>query len=426
MKKLIVIIFIISLLYVIPSNAKEKRIYVAKINGMIGRGVEYQFDEAVEMAKNGEALIVMLDTPGGMANSMNNIIEKITNSKTSVIIYVAPSGAEAFSAGTYILMASDIAAMAPSTTIGACQPRIINPATGMPEEAPQKEIRAYTAKMRSLAELHGRNASAAEKFVEENLALSEKEALEKGVIEIIASNVSELIKKIDGMEVKNRSLNLKNANIYRIKWGAKEKIINYLTDPSIASLLLTIGLFGLIIGFFTPTFHLPETIGAIFIILALYGLSYIGVNAAGILLILLGIIFFIVEALTPTFGFWTTAGAISLIFGIMLLPSASSIYEMPKNWYISFRIGSILLIVGIASFFAYALIKSAKAKKKRPKIGEGDLIGLKGIAITDISPRGQVKVIGEIWNAESEENIKKGEEIVVISQERLKLKVKRA
>ena len=154
MKKLIVIIFIISLLYVIPSNAKEKRIYVAKINGMIGRGVEYQFDEAVEMAKNGEALIVMLDTPGGMANSMNNIIEKITNSKTPVIIYVAPSGAEAFSAGTYILMASDIAAMAPSTTIGACQPCIINPATGMPEEAPQKEIRAYTAKMRSLAELH--------------------------------------------------------------------------------------------------------------------------------------------------------------------------------------------------------------------------------------------------------------------------------
>jgi membrane-bound serine protease (ClpP class) len=266
----------------------------------------------------------------------------------------------------------------------------------------------------------------AEKFVTENVALDEKEALEKGCIEVVASNLSSLLDEINGMVVKGRKINTSDAEIIEIKWGVREKIINYLTDPSIASLLLTIGLFGLIIGFFTPTFHLPETIGAIFIVLALYGLSYIGINAAGILLIILGIIFMIIEAHTPTFGFWTAMAIISLIFGIMLIPSSHSIHEMPEGWYISFRLGSILIIVIVATFFAYALYKVSKAKKLKPRIGYGDLIGQKGIAITDLNPKGQVKVRGEIWNAEADENVKKGEEIIVVAQERLKLKVRKA
>ncbi len=425
MKKLLLVILILTLLSN-ASLAEHKKIYVASIEGMIAGGTEQQFEKAIDAAKNGEALIVKLDTPGGMANAMNSIIKKIEASSTPVIIYIAPSGAQAFSAGTYILMASDIAAMAPATTIGACQPRIINPATGMPEEAPQKEINAYASKMKSLAEQHGRNASMAEKFVTENVALDEKEALEKGCIEVVASNLSSLLDEINGMVVKGRKINTSDAEIIEIRWGVREKIINYLTDPSIASLLLTIGLFGLIIGFFTPTFHLPETIGAIFIVLALYGLSYIGINAAGILLIILGIIFMIIEAHTPTFGFWTAMAIISLIFGIMLIPSSHSIHEMPEGWYISFRLGSILIIVIVATFFAYALYKVSKAKKLKPRIGYGDLIGQKGIAITDLNPRGQVKVRGEIWNAEADENVKKGEEIIVVTQERLKLKVRKA
>ncbi|RLB58157.1 MAG: nodulation protein NfeD [Deltaproteobacteria bacterium] len=425
MKKIVFILFIFILLSH-SSLALHKRVYVATVEGMIAGGTEQQFEKAIDAAKDGEVLIIKLDTPGGMANAMDEIIKKISNSKTPVIIYIAPSGAQAFSAGTYILMASDIAAMAPATALGACQPRIINPATGMPEAAPQKEINAYAAKMRSLAELHGRNVSMAEKFVTENVALNEKQALENGSIDIIASNVSELLEKIDGWIVKGRKINVSNAKIYVIKWGLREKIMNYLTDPSIASLLLTIGLFGLIIGFFTPTFHLPETIGAIFIILALYGLSYIGVNAAGILLIILGIIFMIIEAHTPTFGFWTAMAIVSLIFGIMLVPSPSSIQEMPESWYLSFRIGSILIISIVAAFFAYALYKVAKAKKRKPKIGYGDLVGMNGIAITDINPDGQVKVRGEIWNAQADEYIGKGENVIVIAQERLKLRVRKA
>jgi len=428
-KKIIVIVILLVLsisFTFIPSHAKEKRVYIVSIKGMIAGGTEYEFEKALKEARDGEVLIVSLSTPGGMASSMDNIIEAIENSKVPVVIYVAPAGAEAFSAGTYILMSSDIAAMAPSTTIGACQPRIINPATGFPQEAPQKEINAYTAKMKSLALSHGRNATIAEKFVTENLALTEKEALENGIIEIIASNITQLVGKLNGMTVKNNTLNLTGAKILKIQPSMRGKIINYLSDPQIASLLLTIGLFGLIIGFFTPTFHLPETIGAILIILALYGLSYIGINAAGILLIALGIIFMVVEALTPTFGFWTVAAVITLIFGIMLLPASSAINEMPRSWYLSFRMVSIVIIIAIASFFIYALIKVAKAKKIKPRIGEGDLVGKKGVAITDIKPEGQVKVSGEIWKAESDEEIRKGDKIMVSEQKRLKLKVRKA
>jgi len=424
MKKLALALFVIALIS-IPSYAQQKKVYVAEIKGMINGGTEQQFEKALNEARNGEALIIKLDTPGGMANSMDKIIEKIMTAKIPVIIYVAPSGAQAFSAGTYILMASDIAAMAPGTTIGASQPRLMNPATGMPEEAPQKEVNAYTAKMKSLAMQHNRNATMAEKFVTENKAINEKEALKAGVIEVIASNISNLLEKIDGMVVKNVTLDTKNVRIYEIRWGVREKIIGYLTDPSIASLLLTIGMLGLFIGFFTPTFHLPETIGAIFIILALYGLSYIGINAAGILLVILGIIFLIIEAHTHTFGFWTAMAIISLIFGVILIPSPAYLREMPRDWFITFRISTLVVVVIIGLFFAYAIFKVVRAKMRKPKIGEGDLIGFKGIAITDVNPKGQVRVRGEIWNAESEENIKKGEEIIVVGQENLKLKVRK-
>jgi len=427
MKKLLAIMLI---LLIIPfSNAIDKKVYVAKIKGMIARGVENQIDKALDMAKNGEALIIMLDTNGGLVSSMENIIKMIENSNIPVIIYVAPSGAKAFSAGTFILMASHVAAMANATVIGACQPRIVNPSTGLPEKADEKEINAYSAMMKSLAAKHKRNESMAENFVKQNIALNEKEALKAGIIEIIAYDLDDLIKKLDDRKIslkgENYTLNLKDAKIYVIKWGIRDKIINYLSDPQVSSLLLIIGLFGLIIGFLTPGYHLPETLGAISLILSLYGLTYIGINIVGILLISLAFIFFIIEALTPTFGFWTLAAIITFIFGIMLIPSGEAMHEMPLSWYYGFRIASITVAIVLTAFFSYAIAKAIKAKKSKPKIGREDLVGKKGIAITDIKPRGQVKVMGEIWQAEAEEEIKKGEEIVVLKQERLLLKVKK-
>ena len=432
MKKLCIIALILIFISFIPvSKAEEKKVYVAEIEGMIAGGTENQFEKAIDMAnkEKAEALIIMLDTPGGISTSMENIIKKIYSAKIPIIIYVAPQGANAFSAGTFILLASHLAAMAPSTAIGACQPRIINPATGMPEEAPQKEINAYTAKIKAIANKTARNETAAMKFVTENLALTPEKALQMGIIEIVAENVTSLLEKAQGMQIningKNVTLDFEGAKIVKIKWNLRDKFVNYLTDPQIASLLFTIGIIGLVFGFLSPGFHLPEVMGAICLILALYGLSYIGVNAAGILLLIIAFIFMIIEAHTPTFGFWITAAIITFIFGIVLLPATDALYQMPKNWYVSFRIGSIIVAVALSIFFAYAITASLRIRRAKPRIGEEELIGMEGIAITNIHPKGQIKIRGEIWQAESEEEIKEGEEVLVIDKKGLTLKVKR-
>lgn len=435
MKKLCIIILTLLLISFIPfSKAGEKKVFVAEIEGMIAGGTEHQFEKAIDTAERegATALIILLDTPGGISSSMENIIKEIYNAKIPVIVYVAPQGAYAFSAGTFILLSSHLAAMAPSTTIGACQPRMINPATGMPEEAPQKEINAYTTYIKSIANRTRRNISAAEKFVTENLALSPEEALKKGVIEVIAENVTVLSKKVQGMRIKglldgkeNVTLDLEGAEIIKIRWNVRDTFLNYLTDPQIASLLFTIGIIGLIFGFLSPGFHVPEVMGTICLILALYGLSYIGVNAAGILLLIIAFIFMIIEAYTPTFGFWTTAAIITFIFGIVLLPATDALYQMPKDWYISFRIGSIVVAIVLSIFFAYAIAASLKMRRAKPKIGGEEIIGMKGTALTAINPKGQIKIRGEIWQAESEEEIKEGEEVMVIDKKGLVLKVKK-
>ncbi len=230
----------------------------------------------------------------------------------------------------------------------------------------------------------------------------------------------------------NFTLDLKGAEIVKIGWDFRDVVINYLTDPQVASLLLTIGIMGLIFGFLTPGFHLPETLGAILVVLALYGLSYIGINAAGVILISLAFIFIVVEAHTPTFGFWTAAAIISFIFGIVLIPAANSIYEMPTDWFVSFRVASIVAAVAIGAFFAYAIAAVIKAKRAKPKMGDEEFIGMEGVAITDVNPKGQVKVRGRIWEAEAAgaeegaEEIREGDEIVVVSKERMVLKVKKA
>lgn len=414
----------------IGSAQEDKIIYLAEIQGIIAGGSENQFEKLLSQSPSPEAVIVVLDTPGGLATAMEEIIKKIQEASIPVIIYVGPPGAQAFSAGTFILLSSHLAAMAPSTSIGACQPRITNPATGLPETAPEKEINAYTSYIKSLAEEQGRNATIAEQFVTENLALSPQEALDAGVIEIIADDVSDLLKKATNRTIQGTVkgekvlLNLTDAHVITLDWNTRDVFLNLLTDPQIASLLFTIGILGLVFGFLSPGFHVPETVGAICIILGALGLAYIGVNVAGIILVFLGILFFIIEALTPTFGFWTTAAIITLIIGIILIPGSDAIYQMPMEWFISFRVGSIIIVAALGIFFAYGLTAAWRAKRKKPVTGTIAMIGKKGIAISHLNPRGQVKIEGEIWNAESlKGSIEKNSEIVVMEKERLVLKV---
>jgi len=431
---LLLIIFLLGLIPISQGSDGDKKVYVAEIDGLIAEGAANRFARAIDRAEkeDARALVVMLDTAGGLSTAMKAIIRDIENAPLPVIVYIAPPGSYAFSAGTFILLSAHLAAMAPATSMGACQPRVVNPATGTSEKASDKEINAYASYIASLAESHGRNAAAARLLVIDNLAWGPEEALAGGMVELVAGNLTELLALAHGMPIRgsvagreNLTLDLEGARVVHIKWGVRDVVINHLTDPQIASLLLTIGLLGLLFGFLTPGFHLPETVGAICIILGLYGLSFIGVNAAGVILVAMALVLFIVEASTPTFGFWTTAGVIALVFGIVLIPASDAIYEMPTDWFTSFRIASLVVALAIGAFFAYALAASLKAKRAQPKLGDEEFVGLGGVAMTDLAPRGQVKVRGKIWEAEAEEPVSSGEEVVVTGKHRMLLQVEK-
>lgn len=437
MKRFTCILLLLLIAAMLPTPALADdgpAVYVATIDGMIAEGAANRFRKAIDRAEDDHAaaLIVRLDTPGGLSTAMNDIIRAIEGSTVPVVVFVAPAGAQAFSAGTFILLSSHLAAMAPATSIGACQPRIIDPATGTAEPAPQKEINAFATKIESIAASRGRNRTAARLFVTENLAFSPSEAVANTTVELVAENVTELVALADGMAIRgtlqgktNVTLNLAGADVVQIRWTFRDTVVDYLTDPQIASLLLTIGILGLVMGFLTPGFHVPEVVGAIFLVLALYGLSFIGVNAAGVLLLILAFIFLAVEAYTPTFGLWTTAAVVTLAFGIVLIPASDALYEMPTDWFTSFRIASIAAAVIIGGFFAYALYASLKTKRSTPRLGDEEFIGREGIAATDIDPQGQVKVRGKLWRAESDQSIEKGERVVVTGKKRMTLLVKK-
>jgi membrane-bound serine protease (ClpP class) len=410
-------------------------VYVAEIEGLIAGGAADRIARAIDRAEDGEgqALILQLDTPGGLSTAMKDIIRDVEGAKIPVIVYVSPQGAYAFSAGTFILLSAHLAVMAPATSIGACQPRVVDPTTGLAEKASDKEINAFATYIASIALRHGRNETAARLFVTDNLALNPDEAVANGTVELVADDLDDLMALADGMSIRgavdgaeNITLTLQGARLVRIEWGIRDRVINYLTDPQIASLLLTIGMLGLLFGFLTPGFHVPETIGAISLILGLYGLSFIGVNAAGVILVVVALILFAVEVYTPTFGLWTTAGVIALLFGIVLIPASDAIYAMPTDWFTSFRIASLVVAVALGAFFAYAMAASLKAKRTQPRLGDEEFVGQDGIAVTAVDPQGQVKVRGKIWQAQTHgEPIRPGEPVTVLEKKRLLLTVEK-
>lgn len=418
------------------SSGEGGVIYVLQFEGEIFLGAQQMFQEAIEYSENSGAicLIVELNTNGGELHSLERIIQDINNSRVPVVIYVSPKGAVAFSAGTFLVVGSHIAAMAPGTTIGAAQP-ITMEATGEVKEAPEKVVKATSALIRNIAEEHGRPGDVVEKFVTENLTMGPEEALESGVIDLIANDVYDLIEKIDGKEVSvlggNVILKTKGARIEYIEPSLSSKIFNVLSNPVIAYVLLMLGIWGLIIGFYTPGFYLPETIGAVCLLLSLSILVGLGANVLGLLLILLGFIFFLAELKTPTFGFFSTAAVISLLLGsILLIPWGG--FRLPgeqaKELYFQFLSMAIAIVLGMGGFVVFAFYKIVQSRKLKPVTGYEGLIGQKGVVVKDIlkGETGVVKIKGELWKAKSDQEIRKGEEIVVKGVEGLILKVERS
>ncbi|BAA30618.1 NfeD family protein [Pyrococcus horikoshii] len=426
---MIVLIFLAS-----PILAKNI-VYVAQIKGQITSYTYDQFDRYITIAEqdNAEAIIIELDTPGGRADAMMNIVQRIQQSKIPVIIYVYPPGASAASAGTYIALGSHLIAMAPGTSIGACRPILGYSQNGSIIEAPPKITNYFIAYIKSLAQESGRNATIAEEFITKDLSLTPEEALKYGVIEVVARDINELLKKSNGMKTKIPvngryvTLNFTNVEVRYLAPSFKDKLISYITDPNVAYLLLTLGIWALIIGFLTPGWHVPETVGAIMIILAIIGFGYFGYNSAGILLIIVAMLFFIAEALTPTFGLFTVAGLITFIIGGILLFGGGEEYLVRKEVFSQLRILIITVGAILAAFFAFGMAAVIRAHKKKARTGKEEMIGLIGTVVEELNPEGMIKVRGELWKARSKFNgkIEKGEKVRVVDMDGLTLIVVR-
>jgi membrane-bound serine protease (ClpP class) len=414
-------------LFLLSSLAWAKEVYLVRVEEVISPAVADLIDTAIRQAKQkgAECLVIELDTPGGLANSMQKIIKMVLNSPVPIVVYVAPSGAKAASAGAIITLSAHIAAMAPGTNIGAAHPVNLS-GKKMSKEMQKKVVNDMVAYVRSIADKRHRNAEVVAKMVRQSVSLTAKEALKNKVIDLMAENLTDLLKKIDGktvnLETGKRILHTKEAQVVVLKDGLRYDILRILSNPEIAYLLMMIGLAGLYFELAHPGAILPGVVGAISLVLAFFAFQTLPVNYAGILLIFLGIIFFVMELKITSYGLLTVAALFCYTLGSVML-----FHHAPKYLRLSWTT-LITTLTFISLFFIGVLSLVVKAQRAKVKSGLDVLIGEKGNALTDISAGrpGKVFVHGEIWNAESEEEIKKDEKIEVIGVKGLKLQVKKS
>jgi len=430
MKKKTIIFFLI-LTFIFFYSLKENyttpnsSIYLLQLNGIINPITSQYVVSGIENAEAEEAecLILQLDTPGGLDTSMRDIIKKMLNSTIPIIVYVSPSGGRAASAGVFITLASNIAAMAPGTNIGAAHPVVMGEGE-IDEEMKAKMENDAAAYIKTIAEKRGRNAQWAEKAVRESVSITEQKAIEIGVIEFIANDVDELIEIIDGVRVttasETRILKTKGAEIIPVKMTFKDLFLHSLTNPNVAYILLFLGIYGILGEFSHPGSFFPGIVGGISLILAFVAFQSIPINYAGLLLITFGIVLLVIEVYTPTFGVLTAGGVTSLILGSFMLSKSTAPF-------LRISLGLIIsMSLATAAFFVFALSKGIKIQWKKPVTGREGLIGKIGIAKTDLTPEGTIFIHGERWQASTEDElIKVGEEVEVLEVKGLNLIVKK-
>jgi len=371
-------------------------------------------DRAIQAAaaNHDQALLIEINTPGGLVDSTREIIEKITTSAVPVIIYVSPTGSRAGSAGIFILEAADVAAMAPGTNAGAAHPVTIG-LFGKPDETMMKKIENDTAAlMRSVVTRRGRNVELAESAVRESKSFTEQEALDKKLIDYVASNEQELFRQIAGKPVKRFNgqevtLNLVGQPVRNYDMTLKERILSYIMDPNVAFIILAIGLLALYMEFNHPGAVIPGTVGVVFILLAVFSLNLLPVRFAALVLIAGAFALFALEAKFATHGVLTIGGIALLVIGGLLLIDAP-IPEMRVKW-----ITALAVSIPLGLITAFLMSIALRARRNKITTGEQGLVGEIGITQTALSPTGKVFVHGELWNAISRVNLTAGERVVV-------------
>jgi membrane-bound serine protease (ClpP class) len=369
-------------------------------------------------------LVIRLDTPGGLSESMRDIIQDILGSDTPVVVYVAPSGARAASAGALITLAANIAAMAPGTNIGAAHPVQLGSGGEKDETMEEKVTQDAAAYARSIAAQRGRNVEWAEKIVRESISSTADEALEQGVIDVIADDVADLLKKINGRKVdihgREVVLATAGARIETVNRSWRESFLAKISDPNIAYLLMLVGVFGIIFELQNPGSIFPGVIGVIAILLATFALQVLPINYVGLALIAVAIVLFLLETQIASAGLLTAGGVISMLIGsIMLIDSPLPFMRVSLEVIIP-------AVIFTAAFFTFAVGLGLRAQRTKVSTGTEGLTGESGTAKSDVHESGSVFVHGEFWNAYSDEPIAAGTRIEVVAVDGMTLKVRAA
>ncbi len=406
-------------------SAASPKVVAVDVNSIIHPVTVEIVTRAIAQAQteNADAILLRLNTPGGLLDAMRGTIEKIVASPVPVISYVTPSGGRAASAGFFLLEAADVAAMAPSTNTGAAHPV---PLTGeMDPEMKRKVENDTAASLRSLAAKRGRNSALAEKAVLESKSFTEKEALDDHLIELIARDEQDLFAQLDGREVvrfdgRKQTLHLKGATVVTYQPNLRERIISAIADPNIALILIVIGVLGIYAEFSSPGLIAPGIFGAISVLLGLSALSVLPINGTGAALLALAFILFALEAKFVSHGVLTLGGAVAMVLGAMLLID-SPMPELRIRWTVA-----IALALPFAVITSLLVTLVVRARANKVVTGSAGMLGEAGVAITALAPAGKVRVHGEYWDAVAPEGsrVEAGSKVLVTSIQGLQLAVK--
>jgi len=411
-------------LLAVTAQAQGPTVKVLRVEGTIVPIVADYIERGIDQAEeeNAAVCIIELDTPGGLLDTTEEIVQKIMNADVPIVVYVSPKGAWAASAGTFITLSANIAAMTPGTTIGAAHP-VSGSGEEIPEDQMQKIVEFSAKWMKTIAETRGRNIEEAQLAVTQSKSFTDADALSANLIDLRAENLESLIAEIDGREVTLASgatvtINTEGYEIVRDEMNLVESFLHAISDPNIAYILLSIGSIGIIAEIYSPGMFFPGIIGAISLLLAFYSLGVLDARWGGILLILLSFGLFIGEILTASFGLFTAGGIIALVIGsLILFPRGSPLFSIDP-WLIA------VVVLLIAGFFAFVIQRIVRTYRRQAYFGREELAGKKAIVRAALDPEGMVLFKGELWTAISEEGrVEPGEEVIITRVDGLKLYV---
>ncbi len=442
-----------------PADAAKPLVYKLVVDGAIHPASGELILDAIDRAEreHAEALLIELDTPGGLLESTREIVKGMLASQVPIVVYVAPEGARAGSAGVFITLAAHVAAMAPGTNIGAAHPvgpggQDISPASRREPEAgapadsgkggqdgsgdlERKVVNDAVAFIRSIATERGRNADWAERSVRASVSIPASEAVQERVVDLVAANEAELLRALDGRTVKvaggTRTLHSADTRVVEIEKGLRFKVLDAIANPNVAFILMMLGMYGLFFELANPGAIVPGVVGAISLLLALFAFQTLPVNYVGLMLMLLAIVLFLAEIKVVSHGILTIGGAVAFLLG------ATMLFESPEPaMRVSWAVILPSLLVTVA-FFVFAMAAALRARRARPTTGREGIVGLTGVVRARFEPQGQgttsshrgkVFVRGELWNAVADQALEVGEEVEVevLTNDGLTLRVRKA